>query len=76
MSHPVEHWIETPQSSQILGFGYTAYCRRLTVQFKGGAIWDYSEVPHEVYDSMRDASSVGSCFGRFVKPFYAGVRRV
>ena len=61
------NWRDTPNSSQVAGFGYDQASRILTVKFNTGAVYDYMEVPDTVFDGMRAAQSTGSYFIKNVK---------
>ncbi len=56
-----------PESSAIQSFRYDAASRRLQVEFQHGAVYDYLDVPPEVYEEMKAASSKGEYFNTSVK---------
>jgi len=41
-------WINTPESSNIAGFGYNESSRILTVEFKNGGRYEYFDVTTDV----------------------------
>lgn len=52
-------WIETPDSTNLEGFGYDEENAVLRVYFKRGATYDYFDVPKEVFEAMKAAPSRG-----------------
>ena len=60
-------WIPTPQSSNIVRFGYDEEGRVLRVEFKNGSVYDYFDVPDQVFNGMKSASSVGQYLAQQVK---------
>ena len=60
-------WIDTPQSSNIVRFGYDKESRVLKVEFKNGSVYDYFDVPDQVFNGMKSASSVGQYLAQQVK---------
>ena len=60
----------TPESRNIRHFGYRAADRVLAVQFKGGDIYEYDDVPVEEFDGMRHADSAGSYLAKNITPRY------
>ncbi len=65
-------WHDTPQSSNIAGFGYDAGTKVLTVSFTAGKTYTYQNVPSTIYKGMKMADSVGSYFQKHVRPNYTG----
>jgi len=62
------NWHDTPQSSQVSGFGYDPSTQVLTVSFVStGTTYDYFGVPQNVFDEMVAAESTGSYFIRNIK---------
>jgi hypothetical protein len=60
-------WNETPESSNIAGFGYDGASCVLTVEFKNGSKYDYYDVPNHVYESMKVATSKGQFLAHSIK---------
>ena len=60
-------WIPTPQSSNIVRYGYDEASRVLKVEFKNGSFYDYFDVPDQVFNGMKSASSVGQYLAQQVK---------
>ena len=55
------------QSSAIKNVTYNAHTRSLKVQFIGGQLYEYQNVPVEVYDAFCQAESLGKFFNENVK---------
>lgn len=64
-------------SSQIHAVGYDGPSQTLAIQFKGGAssrspigsLYHYQNVPTDVHSGLVSAESIGSYFGKNIKPF-------
>lgn len=54
-------------SSMIASIGYDVNAQRLEVEFKRGAVYEYFEVPEEIYLNLLSAESVGKYFDAAVK---------
>jgi len=57
-------------SSNIHSVGYDPSTGTLEVEFHGGSVYEYSDVPEAVYQALMSASSKGSYLNRQVKPRY------
>jgi hypothetical protein len=57
-------------STAIRGFHYQAQQRELEVTFITGRRYLYFEVPSEVVDAFRAASSKGAFFNTQIRPYY------
>jgi len=57
-------------SSTIDSIGYNQQTNRLTVKFKTGAIYEYLDVPHYVYEAVMSADSIGKALNSEVKGIY------
>lgn len=55
------------QSSAIKNVMYNAHTRSLKVQFIGGQLYEYQNVPVEVYDAFCHAESLGKFFNENIK---------
>ena len=55
------------KSSNLSEVGYDADTQVLEVQFKKGAIYQYFDVPVEVYDELMEAESIGKAFSTMIK---------
>ena len=62
------------ESSSLESIGYDSTEQKLEVEFKHGAVYDYLEVPAEVFEAFLDADSKGSFFNSDIKHGYAFVR--
>ena len=58
---------EPVDSEAIRSIGYDPVRRVQQVQFHGGAIYDYLDVPGEVHLEVMRADSVGEAFSRCVR---------
>lgn len=67
-------WINTPESSNIAGFGYENDTQVLTVEFKQGGRYNYYDVPDAVFEQMRNASSKGQYLAQHIKGRYRYAR--
>lgn len=64
------NWINTPESSNISGFGYEENTRTLRVEFKNGSLYDYFDIPEFIFDGMRSAGSKGQYLAQNIKGTY------
>ena len=60
-------WIETPESSNIVRFGYDASNSTLGVEFKSGGVYQYFDVPEGVFEQMKNAASKGKFLAQHIK---------
>ena len=67
-------WTQTPNSSNVVAFGYDSEAQILTVEFKNGARYNYYDVPDTIADGMRSADSHGKYLARSVKGNYRYAR--
>ena len=67
-------WIDTPESSNIAGFGYDKGTQILTVAFKSGGEYQYFDVQETVFDQMQAASSKGQFLAQNIKGHYRYAR--
>jgi hypothetical protein len=67
-------WIPTPESSNIAGFDYDAAQQILVVEFNHGGRYNYYDVPEQVYEGMRAATSKGQYLAQNVKNIYRYAR--
>ena len=59
-----------PDSSMIEEFSYDDETQTLTVTFCKGGVYSYSGVQEDVFQSMKDADSVGRIFLQNIKGQY------
>ena len=57
-------------SEGIEAAGYEARSRTLAVQFKGGQIYEYKNVPSTVFNDFLNSSSKGGFVNTIVKPHF------
>lgn len=67
--------MEVVASSMLRAIGYDAETQTVSVQFKNGDIWHYTEVPQDVYDYVRLAPSVGSAFVQYIRDTFPSERQ-
>jgi hypothetical protein len=61
-------------SSNINSVGYDETSNILEIEFKSGSIYQYLNVPKEIYNELAQASSVGRYFMRNIKDRYQSSR--
>ena len=61
---------EKVTSSNIVSIGYDEPTKILEVEFKGGGVYQYEDVPQEVYFSLLNATSVGQYFNSNIRTAY------
>lgn len=61
-------------SSNIASIGYDAENKLLEVEFKGGGVYQYLDVPKEMHEQLLMAKSIGGFFSGAVRPRYKWVR--
>ena len=57
-------------SSQIKSAGYDYEEQKLYVEFKNGKVYQYSNVPENIYDNLIKAPSPGSYFNTAIRGIY------
>lgn len=63
------------ESSQIHSIGHDTATSTLAIRFRDratdapAALYHYANVPAEEFDALRDAASIGSYFGKHIKPY-------
>lgn len=67
-------WIDTPESSNLAGFGYETSTQVLTVEFKNGGRYNYYDVPEVVFEQMKAAPSKGQFLAQSIKGIYRYAR--
>lgn len=55
------------ESSNLDAIGYDLGSKTLRVAFRNGGVYDYSDVPEEVFTTLGRAESVGGSFHKLVK---------
>lgn len=61
-------------SSQIAAIGYDAEAQKLQIEFNNGWVYVYDQVAADVFESMKQAPSVGQFFYRNIKGRYSYYR--
>ena len=61
------------KSSSINAIGYDAATRTMEIQFVSGDIYRYAGVPGKAHRDLRNAESIGTHFGKFIRPTFAGL---
>lgn len=51
--------------------GYDAQRHVLEVEFAGGGVYRYYDVPESAYETVRDARSIGKTFNAWVRDRYS-----
>ena len=57
-------------STNLCSVGYDETSRTLEIEFHGGEVYQYFDVPKTVYSSLMSASSQGSYIHRYIKDRY------
>jgi hypothetical protein len=58
------------KSSSIVSVGYDGRQQILELEFQGGRLYQYFDVPRQVYDELVQAESIGRFVNRSVKGNY------
>ena len=58
------------QSSWLLSASYDDESKSLVIQTRAGKSYTYSNVPMDIYEGLRDASSPGQYWGQNIKGTY------
>jgi len=61
---------ENVHSSMIASFGYESDTSTLEIEFKSGVVWQYYDVPENVYYDMKNSGSLGKYFHANIKGQY------
>lgn len=62
------------ESRAVESVGYDAARRTLEVEYAGGGVYRYLDVPPRAYDLLLRADSVGAFVNRRIKPYYRCLR--
>lgn len=68
------NWIDTPESSNIVRFGYDETNQILRVEFKSGGTYDYYDVGQSIFEQMKSAQSKGQFLAQSIKGVYRYAR--
>lgn len=63
-------WIESPESSNIVRFGYDSGNQLLAVEFSKSGMYQYYNVPEGVFEQMKTAPSKGRFVAQTIKGRY------
>jgi len=55
------------QSSNLESVGYDEETKILEIEFKGGSVYRYYNVPKDIYDELLEAESKGKYFWRNIR---------
>jgi KTSC domain len=61
-------------SSSVASVGYDSKTQILEIEFHSGSVYDYEEVPPEVYQGLMKASSKGRYFANEIRGQYPSSR--
>ncbi len=61
-------------SSNLRAVGYDPETKILEVEFQSGSLYQYAEVPEEVYRALMNASSHGQYYNQNIKNIYLSTR--
>ena len=67
-------WIDSPESSNISGYGYDEDSHVLTIEFKHGGRYNYYDVPGNIFAQMKNAASKGQFHAQYIKNAYRYAR--
>lgn len=62
--------MEHVESSNIETIGYDEDSSTLQVEFKNGGMYQYFDVPENIFEGLRDADSVGGYLASVIKGTY------
>lgn len=63
------NYVEIPNSSQISRVGYDCETKEMSILFKSGAEYIYSDVPEDFVNGMIGAESCGKYFNQYGRGF-------
>jgi hypothetical protein len=63
------------KSSNIKAVGYSPKWQILIIKFNNDAIYQYNEVPPEMYKDFMEADSKGKYFHKYIKPEYSSIKK-
>ncbi|MBI5214410.1 MAG: KTSC domain-containing protein [Ignavibacteriae bacterium] len=61
-------------STNISSIGYDEDSNTLEIEFHSGAVYQYFDVPLNVYEGLRDSGSKGQYFAQNIKGYYRYVK--
>jgi len=57
-------------SSGVISVGYDEWTKTLEIEYAGGAVYDYAQVPEVLYRDLLDAPSKGQFVNLYIKPYF------
>jgi len=66
-------WINV-ESSNLARIRYDESSMTLEIEFHGGRVYQYFDVPVQVFEGLRDADSHGKYFNQYIKGHYRYAR--
>lgn len=61
---------EAVSSSNVAAIGYEESSSTLEVEFLDGSVYQYFDVPQNVYEGLKSASSIGGYLAKVIKGAY------
>lgn len=61
-------------SSNLDSIGYDTGMRTLKIEFNTGSVYQYFDVPEEVYERLLDSASLGSYFHHYIRNKYMNAK--
>ncbi|HEX3130568.1 MAG TPA: KTSC domain-containing protein [Thermoanaerobaculia bacterium] len=61
-------------SSSVASVGYDPKTQTLEIEFSSGSVYEYNEVPPEIYKGLMEASSKGRYFANEIRGQYPSTR--
>lgn len=58
------------ESSHFVAVGYEPTSRKMHIEFKNGAVYEYAGVPEQFHKTLMEADSQGTFFHKNVKPHF------
>lgn len=58
------------ESSHFAAVGYDPAARKMHIEFKNGAVYEYTGVPEQFHKTLMNADSQGAFFHKNVKPHF------
>lgn len=65
---------DSVNSSMIASIGYETSSSTLEIEFNSGTVWQYFDVPENVYYDMTNSGSLGNFFNTNIKGQYSESR--
>jgi hypothetical protein len=62
------------KSSHFAAVGYDPAARKMHIEFKNGAVYEYKGVPEQFHKTLMEADSQGEFFHKNVKPHFEARR--